>query len=220
MSWMPLFFRHCRREFDPDPFMVQRCESFAASAIASLPSNRKPSADSLYHVLLCLCRLCVNRDEFEVSEDYLSRRSGINPYATWEEQAAAESPGHSPTCSPNHKRRGSDCMNPSTGGDETAVPTSGALHPQSRENEMETASPRHVRDYQTSANARKRLSVLLKCVCDMDGNETGSKPFVRLAVGSNRRDDERVAQKNRPVGSLFRKVAGHPFWDETADGTL
>jgi hypothetical protein len=47
-----------------------------------------------------------------------------------------------------------------------------------------------------------------------------SKPFVRLTVGSNRRDDERVAQKNRPVGSLFRKVAGHRFWDETAGVTF
>ena len=201
------------------PFMVQRCSEYADSTVAALTANRKPSTDSLYHVLLCLCRLCVNRDEFEVSEDYLSRRAGINPYATWEEQVAAESSIVSPAHSPNHKRRGSDCMNRSTGGDDTAVPTSEALHPERDLSQMEDIPAGHARDYPTSANARKRLSALLRCVCDMDGNETGSKPFVRLAVGSNRRDHERVLEKKRPVGSLFRKVATHPFWERMADGT-
>ena len=51
-------------------------------------------------------------------------------------------------------------------------------------------------------------------ICDMDGVQTGLRPFVRLSGGVNDKTDERVVKAGRAVGSLFRKVAAHPFWTE------
>jgi len=150
---------------------IGACQQLAQSIIDSLPPGRRPSADELFQLLVCLRRLLKAADEKEIDGDYLARRSGLNPYPTGEKQKAAE-----------FDENDSKYMN--------------------------DGKPRRPRDYPTSVNARKKVARLLHLICDMDGQVTGTKPFVRIKVGVPRWESE----TGKGQGSLFRKVESHPLW--------
>ena len=165
------------------PAEVQACRELASEIVGGVRGRgRRPSRDKLFHVLLCLRRLAVAREEFEASEDFLARRCEFNMFPTWEEQEAAEFVPDDPRFLDDKGR------------------------------------PLHPRHYPTAKDARDKLVAYLHRVCDMDGTTTGTRPFVRVAVGTNAKDDPRViANGGKPVGSLFRVVADHPFWAGRAD---
>ena len=71
--------------------MVERCRRHAHEVVSSITGRiRRPREEDLFHVLLVMFRIAGRRRVFEASEDFISRRAGLNPFATWEEQAAAE----------------------------------------------------------------------------------------------------------------------------------
>lgn len=150
---------------------IEACGQLAQSTIGGLPPGRRPSADELFHVLLCLRRLLKAAEEKEIDEDYLARRSGINPYPTWEKQKAAE-------------------------------------FDENDGKYMNDGKPIRPRDYPTSANARKKVARLLHLICDMDGQPSGTKPFVRTKRGVPKWESE----TGRGQGSIYRRVESHPFW--------
>lgn len=71
------------------PEQVARCRSHAKEIVAKAGRARHPSVETLFRVLLVLMRLG-NGGQFEASTDFLARKSGINPYRTWEAQEAVE----------------------------------------------------------------------------------------------------------------------------------
>jgi len=153
---------------------IEACQQLAQTIIDDLPTGRRPSADELSQVLVCLCRLTKAAEEKEIDEDFLARRSGLNPYPTWEKQKAVE-------------------------------------FDESDSKYMNDGKPKRPRDYPTSVNARKKVARLLHLICDMDGQITGTKPFVRTKKGVPRWESE----TGKGEGSLFRKVENHPLWSTT-----
>lgn len=152
---------------------VEECRQLVKDITAS-SKPRRPSAEELLHVLLCLCRLMKSPQEREISMDFLSRRSGLNPYPTWEKQKQAEF-----DASDSHYMNGE--------------------------------FPKLPRDYPSSVAARVRLTRLLHYLCDMKGQESGTKPFVRTEIGVPSWDSETGYGK----GSLYRKVESHWLWAKT-----
>ena len=161
---------------------IEDCRQLAQSIVAGLTTMPRPSADDLFQVLVCLARLLKAAGEKEIAQDFLGRRSGLNPYPTWEKQKAAEFDA-------NDSRY------------------------------MSKGTPKHPRAYPTSVNARKKLARLLHLICDMDGQISGTKPFVRVEGGTIDKDDPRVIEAGRAVGSLFRKVESHPLWSPSLTET-
>ncbi|MEI6119456.1 MAG: hypothetical protein WCP92_10165, partial [bacterium] len=149
---------------------IEECRQLVVEIMASL-TKRRPSEEYLFHVLLCLCRLMKGSPEQQISVDFLARRSGLNPYHTWEEQKAAEF-------------------------DET------------NSSYMNGEYPKHPRDYPSSIAARMKLGRLLHYLCDMNGQVSGTKPFVRIKVGV----PSWASTTGLAEGSLFRKVDRHSFW--------
>lgn len=157
------------------PEIVERCRVHAEEIVSRISGRgRRPDVDELFHVLLVLCHLAVRRHaRFEASEDFLARKSGLNPYRTWEAQAEVE----------------------------------GGRISQERDESQ------HVRHNPTSVNARKKLMRLMGHLCDLTPGEwTGRFPFRRTEIGSNDRENPRVAAAGRAVGSEFERTPGHPFW--------
>ena len=75
--------------------LVERCRRHAHEVVSSIEGRRRrPKEEDLFHVLLVLLRLAGGRDEFEASTDFIARRSGINPFPTWEEQVDEEGALH------------------------------------------------------------------------------------------------------------------------------
>jgi len=153
---------------------IEACRQLAQTIIDDLPTGRRPSAHELFQVLVCLCRLLKAPEQKEITQDFLARRSGLNPYPTWEKQKAME-------------------------------------FDENDGKYMTDGKPKHPRDYPSSVNARRKLARLLHLICDMDGQITGTKPFVRTKKGVPRWESE----TGKGQGSLFRQVENHPLWSIT-----